>query len=109
MVLQLVMDAIVRLTRAERAMLLLDNSGELEVKMASNLSQETLAPDSVDISRSIVRRVAETGEPVVTINAQEDERFAAQHSIVSYKLRSIPVSYTHLMITAWPTRPTFVT
>ena len=88
-VLQLVMDAIVRLTRAERAMLLLDNSGELEVKMASNLSQETLAPDSVDISRSIVRRVAETGEPVVTINAQEDERFAAQHSIVSYKLRSI--------------------
>ena len=40
-------------------------------------------------SRSIVRRVAETGEPVVTINAQEDERFASQHSIVSYKLRSI--------------------
>ena len=88
-VLQQVMDAIVRLTRAERAMLLLDNGGELEVKMARNLSQETLAPDSLDISRSIVRRVAETGEPVVTINAQEDERFAAQHSIVSYKLRSI--------------------
>jgi class 3 adenylate cyclase/GAF domain-containing protein len=88
-VLQQVMDAIVRLTRAERAMLLLDSGGELEVKMARNLSQETLAPDSLDISRSIVRRVAETGEPVVTINAQEDERFAAQHSIVSYKLRSI--------------------
>ena len=88
-VLQQVMDAIVRLTRAERAMLFLDNGGELEVKMARNLSQETLAPDSLDISRSIVRRVAETGEPVVTINAQEDERFAAQHSIVSYKLRSI--------------------
>ena len=88
-VLQQVMDAIVRLTRAERAMLLLDNDGVLEVKMARNISQETLAPDSVDISRSIVRQVAATGEAVVTINAQEDERFSAQHSIVSYKLRSI--------------------
>lgn len=88
-VLQQVMDAIIRLTKAERAMLLLDNDGELEVKMARNLSQETLGPDSLDISRSVVRRVAETGEPVVTINAQEDSRFASQHSIVSYKLRSI--------------------
>jgi len=89
-VLQQVMDAIVRLTRAERAMLLLDVGGTLEVKMARNLSQETLDDAaSRDISRSIVRRVAETGEPVVTINAQEDERFASQHSIVSYKLRSI--------------------
>ena len=89
-VLQQVMDAIIRLTRAERAMLLLNSDGELEVKMARNLDQETLDDvASLDISRSIVRRVAETGEPIVTINAQEDERFASQHSIVSYKLRSI--------------------
>lgn len=89
-VLQQVMDAIVRLTNAERAMLLLHNNGELEVKIARNLSQETLDDSaSLDISRSIVRQVAETGEPIVTLNAQEDDRFSAQHSIVSYKLRSI--------------------
>lgn len=89
-VLQQVMDAIVRLTRAERAMLLMDNNGEMEVRMARNLSQETLEQaESLEISRSIVRQVAETGEPVVTLNAQEDDRFSAQHSIVSYKLRSI--------------------
>lgn len=89
-VLQQVMDAIIRLTKAERAMLLLDSGNGLEVKMARNLSQETLEDEaSLDISRSIVRRVAETGEPIVTINAQEDERFSSQHSIVSYKLRSI--------------------
>ncbi len=89
-VLQQVMDAIVRLTRAERAMLLLDNGGELEVKMARNLSQETLDDNaSLEISRSIVRQVARTGEPVVTLNAQEDDRFSEQQSIVSYKLRSI--------------------
>lgn len=89
-VLQQVMDAIIRLTRAERAMLLLSNGAELEVKVARNMSQETLDDAaSADISRSIVRRVAETGEAIVTLNAQEDERFSAQHSIVSYKLRSI--------------------
>jgi class 3 adenylate cyclase/GAF domain-containing protein len=89
-VLQQAMDAIIRLTRAERAMLLLHNGDKLEVKTARNLSQETLDDEaSLDISRSIVRRVAETGEPIVTLNAQEDERFSAQHSIVSYKLRSI--------------------
>ncbi|HNS39128.1 MAG TPA: adenylate/guanylate cyclase domain-containing protein [Promineifilum sp.] len=89
-VLQQVMDAIVRLTKAERAMLLLDDDGELEVKIARNLSQETLNNDtSLEISRGIVRQVAETGVPVVTLNAQEDARFSAQHSVVSYKLRSI--------------------
>lgn len=89
-VLQQAMDAIIRLTRAERAMLLLHNGDKLEVKTARNLSQETLDDEaSLDISRSIVRQVAETGEPIVTLNAQEDERFSAQHSIVSYKLRSI--------------------
>ncbi len=89
-VLQQVMDAIIRLTRAERAMLLLLNNGELEVKIARNISQETLDDAaSQEISQSIVRRVAESGEPIVTINAQEDERFASQHSIVSFRLRSI--------------------
>lgn len=89
-VLQQVMDAIIRLTRAERAMLLLNSGSGLEIKVARNLSQETLDDEaSLDISRSIVRRVAETGEPIATINAQEDERFSSQHSIISYKLRSI--------------------
>lgn len=89
-VLQQVMDAIIRLTRAERAMLLLGTGEALEVKYARNLSQETLDEASpLEISHSIVRRVAESGEPIVTLNAQEDERFSSQHSIVSYKLRSI--------------------
>ena len=88
-VLQQVMDAIIRLTRAERAMLLLAGTHDLEVKIARNISGETLDDAQADISRSIVHQVAETGEPIVTLNAQEDERFAAQDSIVNLKLRSI--------------------
>lgn len=92
LVLSEVMDVIIQLTQAERAMLLLINreNGRLEVQVARNMDRETLErSESFQISRSIVRRVAETGEPVATMNAQEDDRFSAQQSIISFKLRSI--------------------
>ncbi|MCA9975473.1 MAG: GAF domain-containing protein, partial [Anaerolineales bacterium] len=91
-VLSEVMDAIISLTKAERAILLLirDETGELEVQVARNMDRETIEQSqSFEISRSIVRAVAETGEPVVTTNAQADPRFSAQESIISYNLRSI--------------------
>ncbi len=91
-VLGFVMDAIISLTKAERALLLLRNeeNGQLEVRVARKLDTETIEKSaSFEISRSIVRSVAETGEPVVTMNAQSDPRFAAQESIISYNLRSI--------------------
>ncbi|MCP5093923.1 MAG: GAF domain-containing protein [Chloroflexi bacterium] len=90
-VLGIVMDSIIRLTKSERSMLLLrdDDSGELDVQVYRNIDQATLQKSSFDISRSIVRSVFESGEPVVTMNAQSDPRFAAQESIISYNLRSI--------------------
>lgn len=91
-VLSVVMDAIIRLTRAERAILLLidDESGRPEVQLARNMDKETIERSaSFEISRTIVRNVAETGDAVVTMNARADPRFAAQESIISYNLRSI--------------------
>jgi adenylate cyclase len=91
-VLSVVMDAIIRLTKAERALLLLgdEETGQLQVQVARNMDRETIEQSaSFEISRSIVRSVAESGEPVVTMNAQSDPRFAAQESIISYNLRSI--------------------
>ncbi|MCB8920893.1 MAG: GAF domain-containing protein [Ardenticatenaceae bacterium] len=91
-VLNAVMDAIINLTGAERAILLLSNesSGELEVQVARNMDRETIEKSqSFEISRSIVRTVADTGEPVATTNAQADPRFSSQESIISYNLRSI--------------------
>ncbi len=91
-VLNEVMDVIIDLTKAERAMLLLldEDTDRLEVQVARNMDQETIErSESFQISRSIVRRVAKSGEPVVTMNAQEDDRFSAQESIISYRLRSI--------------------
>ena len=90
-VLNTVMDTIIELTGAERSFLMLldEKTGGLEVEVARNINRETLEGSSFEISRSIVRSVSETGQPVATTNAQVDPRFAGQESIISYNLRSI--------------------
>ncbi len=90
-VLNEVMDQIVRLTGAERAMLMLLDpaSGELEFRAARNMDRETITDDTFQISRSIVSRVVQEGQPILTVDALMDPRFQAQESIVSYNLRSI--------------------
>jgi class 3 adenylate cyclase/PAS domain-containing protein len=89
-VLNEVMDTIIKLTGAERGFLMLKNeSGALDFRIARNVDRETLQASSFEISRTIVDRVARTGEPVVTTNAQEDPRFGKQESVVAFNLRSI--------------------
>ncbi len=89
-VLRIVMDNIVRLTRAERGFLVLRNEkGELVTQVARNWEQESIKSAEAATSRTIVQRVVETGEPVITTNAQEDQRFSGQASIVALNLRSI--------------------
>ncbi len=89
-VLRIVMDNIVRLTRAERGFLMLRNeNGEMVTRMARNWEQESIKSSEAATSRTIVQRVIQSGEPVVTTNAQEDQRFSGQESIVALNLRSI--------------------
>lgn len=85
------MDTIIRLTGAERGYMMLRNeeTGELEFHIARNVDRQTIEGGEFEISRSIVYRVAESGEPVLTTNAQEDQRFRHSESVVSYSLRSI--------------------
>jgi PAS domain S-box-containing protein len=90
-VLNQVMDQIIRLTGAERAILMLwdEETGQLEFQAARNLDRETITGSAFEISRSVVYQVARGGEPVLTTNAQLDPRFSKQQSVVSYNLRSI--------------------
>lgn len=90
-VLNLVMDSIISLLNAERALLMLFNegTGKLEVQVARNINRETIEQAPFEISRSIVNSVFDTGVPVVTTNASSDPRFALQESIVNFNLRSI--------------------
>ncbi len=89
-VLRLVMDTIIQLTGAERAFLMLrDQNGEMVTRVARNWEQESINESEFAISRTVIRRVLENGEAVLTTNAQEDPRFGGQESIVAYSLRSI--------------------
>jgi PAS domain S-box-containing protein len=89
-VLQMVMDTVVRLSGAERGFLMLNNdAGELEIQVARNWAQETVNPSEFAISRTVINRVAEEGQAVLTTNAQEDPRFGGNDSIVAFALRSI--------------------
>jgi adenylate cyclase len=89
-VLQIVMDTIIRLTKAERGFLMLYNEKrELVMHVARNWEQESVDPSEFAVSRTIIYRVANEGQPLLTTNAQEDPRFTGQQSIVALNLRSI--------------------
>lgn len=92
-VLCVVMDAIVRLTGAERGVLLLKAEGpganSLLPRVARNWEKETIEESDLAISRSIIQQVFEQGHPILTTNAQQDPRFDGQHSIITHNLRAI--------------------
>jgi PAS domain S-box-containing protein len=89
-VLRIVMDNIIKLTEAERGFLMLrDESGNMATRVARNWEQESLNEKEYSVSRTVIQRVIETGESVLTTNAQLDPRFGGQESIIAFNLRSI--------------------
>lgn len=101
-VLNQIMDKVIALTGAERGYIVLKNeeTGELdEFRVARGLDREQLVETDTGalvgkkgefiVSKTIVREVAKTGEPVLTDNASQDTRFEGQKSVVGYALRSI--------------------
>ncbi len=91
--LTLVMDSIIQLTGAERGILMLmDPYGELQLRMARQIGKvalSTLPTQDLEISRTVINRAIDTRQSILTDNAQEDERFAQNASVVGYQLRSI--------------------
>ncbi len=92
-VLNQVIDTVIQLTGAERGYIVLRSeiTGELVLNVARGLDQSDLYTDAsgLVISRSIVNRVADTAQPVLTSNASEDARFEANQSVAGFALRSI--------------------
>jgi transcriptional regulator with GAF, ATPase, and Fis domain len=90
-VLEEVMDMVIKLTNSERAYLMLRNqdSGELSMAIARNWDRETLSEGDAIFSRSVVMSALEQGKPIVTTNAQADQRFQNALSIVSNHMRAI--------------------
>ena len=89
-VLEEVLDSLIALMRAERGFLMLrDPNGELTPAVARGIEHINLIEQQFLFSQTIVRKVADSGEPVLTTNAQQDPRFEGQVSVAAYQLRSI--------------------
>jgi transcriptional regulator with GAF, ATPase, and Fis domain len=89
-VLEEVMDTVIQLTGAQRGYLMLyDEKNKLQVKAARNWERQTLSEDEIGFSQSIIDAAVRDGLPIITTNAQSDERFQSQASIVVQQLRSI--------------------
>jgi len=89
-VLEMVVDSMIALMGAERGFLMLrDPGGELKVRVARGIDNDDIDQEPYSISKTIVRQVTETGEAILTTNAQEDPRFGDQLSVAAYRLLSI--------------------
>lgn len=89
-ILQVVMQKAIELLKAERGFLmLLDEQGQLQFKTAHNIGKELLTDEDFKISRTIANRVARTGESIYTADAQKDDRFSKQKSVMELHLCSI--------------------
>lgn len=88
-VLNYVMDRVIEVTGAERGFLMLrdEESEMLDFRVARGIDQKDLTAPKFEISRTIVNRVAESGDPLLTDNAQAT--FAEHQSVVMMALRSI--------------------
>jgi adenylate cyclase len=89
-VLRTVLDTAVEVMKAERGFLMIaDASGKLELTTTYGIDRATVEGDDMRPSQTTVRRVFETGEPVVTTDAQQDPRFNINLSVRALRLRSI--------------------
>jgi transcriptional regulator with GAF, ATPase, and Fis domain len=87
--LEVIMDAAVGITGAERGFLILQEGEEFHFKVARNFGGEPVKNPAFAISKSIADQVIRKGAPIVTANAQDDERLSSFVSVSDLKLRSV--------------------
>ena len=80
-----ILDVTLKAVRAERGFIMLkdEKTGELIPKAVRNRDAQ-----KITISKTIVDKVFETGESILTDDAMSDERFTDGKSIVDYHIRS---------------------
>jgi sigma-B regulation protein RsbU (phosphoserine phosphatase) len=89
-VLNRVMDEVIAATRAERGFLVLRRPDDsLVFQAARGLDSQRIETPEFQVSRGIVEKVARGGQPMLTSDAQSDQRVNLRDSVLNLKLRSI--------------------
>ncbi len=87
--LNLIIDKIMDILRAERGFIVKGDPDNFETMVARNITGEEPAESEGTVSRTVVRKVLESGGPVFANDAQDDSLLASSKSIVDLGLRSI--------------------
>ncbi len=101
-VLTAVVDAAIQLTRTERGVLLLANpQDELQMMVARDAQHGTLRPDQLQVSQSVVKRVATTRRELIVSDTGEDAMGQNEsvarleiHTVVAIPVDKLPVIKT---------------
>ena len=89
-VLDLVMDEVISAINAERGFVALHtDEGNLDFRSARGIDHTTINDPEFQVSRGVVEEVARSGQPVLTSDAQLDDRFRTRRSVLDLRLRSI--------------------
>jgi adenylate cyclase len=85
-----VMALLIEVVRAERgAILLWDAEGALRFTTGRDAAGQPVAEDQLALSRGVVDHVWTARTPLLTTDAQSDERLRMNYSVVSYGIRSV--------------------
>jgi transcriptional regulator with GAF, ATPase, and Fis domain len=101
--LEAMLDAVIEVTGAEKGLLLLnddafvageasrDDSGapKQRIRASRNVKREAIAEPTGAISDSIVRKVIETGRPVIVSDALTDAQWSTSESVLALRLSSV--------------------
>ncbi len=89
-VLNQVVDEVIAAMRAERGfVMLLEPDGKLTFRAARGIDQQTIQEPGFQVSRGVIEQVADLGKPILTSDAQIDERISMRTSVMSLGLRSV--------------------
>lgn len=88
-VLNTVIDEVIAAVSAERGFVVLLEDGEMVFPAARGINQTNIDDPQFQVSRGVINQVIEEGEPVLTSNAQVDERFSGMQSVAFLGLSSV--------------------
>ncbi len=89
-VLDRVMDEVIAAVGAERGFVALkDGQGGLDFRSARGIEHTSIEDPESQISHSVIEEVLQNEEPVLTHDAQSDDRFSDRASVLGLQLRSI--------------------
>ena len=100
--LEAMLDAVIEVTGAEKGLILLNDDAFVKtekrddptamrqrVRAARNVKREAAPESNGAISDSIVRKVVETGRPVIVSDALTDKQFSTSESVLALRLSSV--------------------